>query len=122
METYGRPCLNDLIVSANGMLDSPEYTEDEKNEIRATLESLTVGAQFVNYNAKDQRLRLYTALISYQNDLKKTVQRWLNSCTKESKAINEDVAGLEASDAEYKKVQVIITVPDSRLKKLDEKE
>ena len=57
MEIYGRPCLNDLIVSANGMLDSPEYTEDEKNEIRATLESLTVGAQFVNYNAKDQRFR-----------------------------------------------------------------
>ena len=57
MEIYGKPCLNDLILSANGMLDSPEYTEDEKNEIRATLESLTVGAQFVNYNAKDQRSR-----------------------------------------------------------------
>ena len=57
MEIYGKPCLNDLLVSGNGMLQSPEYTEDEKNEIRATLESLTVGVQFVNFNARDQRLR-----------------------------------------------------------------
>ena len=57
MEIYGKPCLNDLILSGNGMLDSPEYNEEEKNEIRAVLESLTVGTQFVNYNAKDQRLR-----------------------------------------------------------------
>jgi hypothetical protein len=55
MEIYGKPCLNDLILSGNGMLDSPEYNEEEKNEIRAILESLTVGTQFVNYNAKDQR-------------------------------------------------------------------
>ena len=39
------------------MLDSPEYNEEENNEIRAILESLTVGTQFVNYNAEDQRLR-----------------------------------------------------------------
>ena len=57
MEIYGKPCLNDLILSGNGMLDSPEYTEEEKNEIRETLELLTVGVQFVTFNADDQRLR-----------------------------------------------------------------
>ena len=57
MEIYGKPCPVDLTQSAKGMLESPEYTEDEKNEIRATLESLTVGAQFVDYNARDQRMR-----------------------------------------------------------------
>ncbi|XP_028414728.1 nuclear anchorage protein 1-like isoform X2 [Dendronephthya gigantea] len=105
MEAYGRPCLIDLTKSAQGMLESPEYTEDEKNEIRATLESLTVGAQFVDFNTRDQRFRLYRALISYQGDQRKKIHRWINSCSKESKEINEDVAGLEASDAEYKKVQ-----------------
>ena len=53
--------------------------------------------------------------MSYQTDQKKLVQRWLNSCSKESKVINEDVAGLEASDVEYKKVQVITISADSCL-------
>jgi hypothetical protein len=53
--------------------------------------------------------------VSYQSDQKKLVQRWLNSCSKESRDINEDVAGLEASDAEYKKVQVVITSEIKRM-------
>jgi hypothetical protein len=37
------------------------------------------------------------------------ITRLLSSCSKGSRDINEDVAGLGASDAEYKKVQVVLT-------------
>lgn len=57
MKRYGRPCLNDLTISGRGMLGSPEYSPEEKNEIRTTLESLTISAQFFHNNAEDQRQR-----------------------------------------------------------------
>ena len=53
--------------------------------------------------------------MSYQNEQKKQIQRWLTSCLKKLKDIKEDVAGLEASDAEYKKVQVCIASSESVL-------
>lgn len=44
----------------------------------------------------------------YQNDQRKVIQRWLNSCTTKRKDINEEAAGLEGSTTEYEKVQVFV--------------
>ena len=57
MKRYGRPCLKDILISGRGMLSSTEYNLEEKNQIKTTMEVLTVDAQFVHNNAEDQRQR-----------------------------------------------------------------